>query len=100
MSGKKNANPKKMFAEMIRQWSYVPTWWADRLSYLKDRVEKYGSMGSLTDREIVQINRAYAKFKYFRGPRYVSGGAPSLGKRSSKWFNPRGLMDIEKDNDD
>ena len=75
-------DPKKMFLEMLGQWSYVPSAWANIFVNLKIRVEKNGWIEHLTDREIEQISRAYESFKKCRGPRFVQGGAPGLGKRS------------------
>src|SRR5262245_61057748 len=33
-------------------------------------------------------------------PTFVSGGAPGLGKRSSRWFDPRNLRDPDAPEDD
>jgi hypothetical protein len=93
-------DPKKMLSEMLKQWSFVPSMWADQLGYLRDRIQLYGSVGTFTTREINKISRAYKVFNYYRGPRFVSGGAPSLGKRSSKQFDRSGLNHVNNDNDD
>ena len=95
-----NMDPKIMFSEMLDQWSFVPSKWVEQLGHLKDRVERYKSIGKLTTREIDQINRAYQVFCYYRGPRFVQGGAPGLGKRSSRQFDPRGLKGVEENYDD
>ena len=85
---------------MLDQWSIVPSRWAEQLGYLRDRVQLNGSAGTFTTLEIDQISRAYKVFNYFRGPRFVSGRAPSLGKRTSKQFDRGSLNHVNNDKDD